>query len=61
MSKVVIETELCTGCGNCIDIAPDVFEEGDDDKAHVIMAEGGDPDEIEEAIESCPESCIHLK
>lgn len=60
MSKVVIDHDACTGCTNCTEIAPEVFEmDENEEKARVIMPEGGPEDLIEEAIESCPEDCIH--
>lgn len=57
--RVVIDEEECIGCGTCQEICPDVFELDDEaQKAKVIMPEGGPEDLIEEAMESCPVSCI---
>ncbi len=28
--KAKVDAELCTGCGPCVDICPEVFELGDD-------------------------------
>jgi ferredoxin len=61
MSKtVVIDTEECIGCGSCVEICPEVFQldEGEE-KAKVIKPEGGPADLIQEAIDTCPVSCIH--
>jgi len=58
--RVFIDEEECIGCGTCQELCPDVFELDDDtQKARVIMPEGGPEELIEEAMESCPVSCIH--
>ncbi|MFA6010389.1 MAG: ferredoxin [Desulfobacteraceae bacterium] len=60
--KVVIDAEECMGCEACVEIAPEIFEfNSDDEKAVVIKAEGGDEGLIQEAIDSCPASCITLE
>lgn len=57
--KVVLDEECCVGCGTCAELCPDVFEMDDEgEKANVILPEGGSKECIEEAIASCPESCI---
>ena len=61
MSKTVyIDEEECIGCGSCVEICPEVFhmKEGDE-KAEVIKPEGGPEDLIQEAMDTCPVSCIH--
>jgi ferredoxin len=61
MAKVVyIDEEECIGCGSCVEICPEVFQmkEGEE-KAEVIKAEGGPEDLIQEAMDTCPVSCIH--
>jgi len=60
--KVIIDPDLCTGCGTCESICPEVFELGDDGLAHVI--EGADCAAAgccEEAADSCPESAITIE
>jgi ferredoxin len=57
--KVIVDEECCTGCGTCAELCPDVFEMDDEtEKARVILPEGGKEECIEDAIDSCPESCI---
>jgi ferredoxin len=61
MGKAVyLVEEECIGCGSCVEICPEVFEmkEGEE-KAEVIKPEGGPEDLIQEAIDTCPVSCIH--
>ena len=48
------------GCGTCEEIYPGVFRlDTEREKAEVIKPEGGVKDLIEEAIDSCPVSCIY--
>lgn len=57
--KVAIDLEECIGCETCVELCPDIFAFNDDEeKAFVIQEEGGDESCIEEAIGSCPSSCI---
>jgi ferredoxin len=61
MAKAVyIDEEECIGCGSCVEICPEVFQmkEGEE-KAEVIKPEGGPEDLIQEAMDTCPTSCIH--
>ena len=61
MSKrVFIDEEECIGCGSCEEICSEVFKLNEDaEKAEVIKPEGGPEDLIEEAIDTCPVSCIY--
>ena len=53
--KVEIDKEECLGCESCVELCPEVFEMNEDEeKAVVILPEGGDEACIEEAIETCP-------
>ena len=57
--KVAIDTEECLGCESCVELCPEVFEmDEEEEKAIVILQEGGDEACIEEAIETCPAECI---
>jgi len=61
MAQPRIDEDLCSGCGTCEAVCPDVFGLGDDGLAHVV--EGSDCQEAgccEEAADSCPEEAITL-
>jgi len=55
---VKIDLDKCEGCGTCEEVCPEVFELGDDGKAHVVGDCKEHPDCVEEAIISCPEEAI---
>lgn len=59
--KIVVDHDLCIGCGSCEAIAPDHFELKDDGKSHVkkqYLPE--DEKVIKEAIDGCPVQAIKL-
>lgn len=60
MAKVVVVTELCTGCGLCASICPGAFEVGDDNIAKVTgdSCEGQD---INEVASQCPVEAIKVE
>ncbi len=58
--RVFIDEDECIACGTCVELCPDIFQMKEEiEKAVVILPEGGPKECIEEAIESCPVSCIH--
>lgn len=58
--KAVVDQETCIGCGLCISICEEVFQFGDEGKAHAIVDIV--PSELEDASKdaelSCPVSAI---
>lgn len=60
--KAVVDQELCTGCGLCVDTCPEVFEMGDE-TAKVIA----DPipesavQAAKQAAEECPVETITIQ
>ncbi len=61
--KAKVDPDLCTGCGLCPDIAPDVFELNDDDIAVVTVATvpADSEDDCKEAADSCPVEAISVE
>ncbi|CDF57209.1 ferredoxin [Thermobrachium celere] len=61
--KAIVDKETCIGCGLCPSIAPDVFEMGDDGKAHVITSTvpAGSEDAAKESEASCPVNAIKVQ
>jgi ferredoxin len=55
---VIIDQDECINCGACVDTCPEVFRMNDDNLAEVYKADGASEEEIQDAIESCPVSCI---
>lgn len=60
--KVRVDTDLCTGCGPCADICPDVFEIRDD-LSTVLIADipANLKDAVREAAEACPTGAIIIE
>ena len=58
--KVIVDKDICIGCGACQATAPDVFEMDDKGLARVLVDEV--PEELNEdaldALEGCPVSAI---
>lgn len=60
--KTRIDPDVCIGCGLCPSIAPDVYEMGDEGKAHAINEQvpEGMESAAQEAADSCPVSAIAI-
>ena len=54
MMIAIVDEEVCTGCGLCVDTCPEVFELVDD-LAQVII--GPVPAEVEEACQDAADDC----
>ncbi|KAF6173325.1 hypothetical protein GIB67_027020 [Kingdonia uniflora] len=49
----------CIGCKNCAHVAPNVFSIEEDFGRARVCGQSGNPDLIQQAIDSCPVDCIH--
>lgn len=58
MKKLVVDKDLCIGCGTCAALAPAVFKMTDDGKAEVIDQEADTEDNIQNTADSCPVAAI---
>lgn len=62
MQGVRIDQEECIGCETCVELCPDIFTfDSSQNKAFVRTPTGGNQECIEEAIASCPVSCISME
>lgn len=60
MKKIIVDWDLCEGCGTCQELCPKVFEVGEDGKAHVIGPDKCDTCNCEEAVAMCPVQAITI-
>ena len=58
--KLIVDKDICIGCGACQAIAPDVFEIDDDQLATTIVDEVADEvmEDAVDAKEGCPVDAI---
>lgn len=59
--EVHVDHSQCTACGSCVELCPSIFawnEAGDG----VIVLENGacDPADLNAAVVTCPQDCIHV-
>ena len=59
--KVIVDRDLCQGIGNCVAIAPEVFNLDKENKAVATHIEDISQEKIREAAESCPLDAIILQ
>nr|WSS60652.1 ferredoxin [Streptomyces sp. NBC_01177] len=61
--KITVDEEKCCGAGQCVLIAPEVFDQRDEDGIVVLLDAAPPVDRHEGARESadlCPAAAIHL-
>ena len=56
--KVRVDRDLCVGIGNCVAVAPKVFQLDNQNKARVLDYSSISDDKIMSAAESCPVNAI---
>ena len=61
MAKPVVDDAACEGCGSCVELCPEVFQLGDDEKAHVIGPDKCSTCNCQEAVDLCPTQCITME
>ena len=59
--KVIVDRDLCQGIGNCVAIAPGVFQLDKQNKAVATPIESVNQEKIRAAAESCPLDAIVLQ
>lgn len=57
--SITIDQGLCSGCGICVDLCPEIFGWGADNKAIVIKQERENSN-IEEVADQCPTEAIEV-
>ena len=61
--KVIVDQDACTGSGQCVLIAPEVFDQRDTDGIVVLLNDSPDPrlhEDVREAARICPALAITL-
>lgn len=71
MAKVILERNVCIGCGSCQAICPKYWEMAEDAKVNLLGSQksGDEKYELEisdvgcnqQAEEVCPVQCIHIE
>ena len=61
--KIVVDRHACEGNARCSDVAPDIFEVRDDDKAWVKLENppASQIEKIKLAVRLCPRQAISLQ
>ena len=58
--RIRIDRSLCSGYGECIGLAPEVFRLGDDRVCVVMDPDGADDETVLDAARGCPVDAITL-
>ena len=61
--KVVVDLSVCDLHGLCVEVAPEVFEIGDDGVLHVLneTPPGGLRPKVDRAVRECPTGAISIE
>ena len=58
--RIVVDRLRCIGAGNCVDVAPGVFQLDEKDTSIIINPAGAASDTIVSAAENCPVDAIKI-
>ncbi|WP_329280536.1 ferredoxin [Streptomyces sp. NBC_01451] len=61
--KITVDEPKCVAAGQCVLIAPDVFDQREEDGIVVLLAEDPGADQhqaVRESALACPASAIHV-
>jgi ferredoxin len=61
MATIAIDEDLCVGCETCCELCPEVFEFDEVTQVAKVINPEAEEACVQEAIDSCPEECIHLE
>lgn len=59
--KVIVDQDRCCGAGTCVMLAPEVFDQREDDGIVELLVAGPDPGDhasVREAANVCPAAAI---
>lgn len=57
MTKIIVDQELCIGCGACVSACPECFELNEDGKS-VVISEVCTSCDLQEVALNCPVAAI---
>jgi ferredoxin len=58
--RVAIDRSLCVGFAQCVDVAEEAFEVGDDDVVEFVSPEQVGRDRLIEACQACPVEALKV-
>lgn len=70
--KIIFEYKKCIGCGSCSALCPKNWELGNDGKSHLLDSKLNQERDVyekevseigcnQDAVDACPEQCIHVE
>ena len=60
--KTIVDADICTGCGECVDICPEVFELVDGiSRVKVDLVPAAEEETCRAAADACPVEAITIQ
>jgi ferredoxin len=62
--KVTVDQDKCCAGGNCVALAPEIFDQRDEDGVVVLLTDTPGPgleNAVREAVDICPASAISVR